>query len=109
MGINSDHLIGFLFGISASALGLHYYKKNKSLIDALIRDARAQAEPAMADAMEGLSIEELLLMKERLEDIIAEHEVDAAAVKPEEEAEEDEAEEAEEKPANSKKKATKKK
>lgn len=92
MGINSDHIIGFLLGIGASALGYQYYKKNKTAIDSIIDDIRKPRQPVEDEAVSDLSLEELLLMKERLEDLIAEHESGNAPA-------EESAEPAEEEPA----------
>lgn len=76
MGINSDHIIGFLLGLGGAALGHHFYKKNKATVDAFLKEFTPPkpVEPAPAEAFTSLSMEELMLMKERLEDMIAERE-----------------------------------
>jgi hypothetical protein len=77
MGINSDHIIGFLLGLGGAALGHHFYKKNKATVDAFLKEITPRTpleEPAPAEAFTSLSMEELMLMKERLEDMIAERE-----------------------------------
>lgn len=76
MGINSDHIIGFLLGLGGAALGHHLYKKNKGVVDALLKDVKEQVRPAPAAdaAFQELSLEDLLLIKDRLEDLIAEKE-----------------------------------
>lgn len=75
MGINSDHIIGFLLGLGGAAVGYHFYKKNKEVIDAFINDVRQTGRPATPEAFNDLTLEEMMLVKERLEDLIAEKEM----------------------------------
>jgi hypothetical protein len=74
MGINSDHIIGFLLGLGGAALGHHLYKKNKEVIDSMVSDFVPQPKTSAVDAITSLNLEQLTLLKEQLEDLIAEKE-----------------------------------
>lgn len=83
MSITSDHVAGFVVGIGVAALGLYLYKKNESQIDEWLRrqSINFPLSGFQAKDQSGMSLEELLRDKERLEDLIAEHE-QAAKSKP---------------------------
>ncbi len=77
MSITSDHVTGFLVGIGVASLGLYMYKKNEAQVDAWLR-SQSIAFPfpgSQAKDQSGMSVEELLREKERLEDLIAEREI----------------------------------
>ncbi|MGM9928917.1 MAG: hypothetical protein ACI35P_13300 [Bacillus sp. (in: firmicutes)] len=69
MALNRDFLMGFLSGTVVGAVGYRLYEQNNGQLKNLIQQApqfgmsQAQAEP---------SVEELVLQKEKLEDLIAE-------------------------------------
>jgi hypothetical protein len=77
MNITSEHVTGFVAGIGAAALGFYLYKKNEAQIDDWLRSQSINlpfsASPAKSQS--GMSLEELLREKERLEDLIAEREL----------------------------------
>ena len=76
MNINSNHVVGFAAGIVATAGGFYLYKKNQSLVDGWLRDQGIRVpNRAMVDP-ESMSLEELVTEKERLEDVIAEREME---------------------------------
>ena len=76
MNINSNHVVGFAAGIVASAGGFYLYKKNQSLVDGWLRDQGIRVPNKALVDPEALSLEELVTEKERLEDIIAEREME---------------------------------
>jgi len=41
MGVNTDHLAGFVVGLGAAALGFYAYKKNQSHVDDWLRQQSA--------------------------------------------------------------------
>lgn len=79
MNINSNHLVGFAAGIVASAGGFYLYKKNQARVDGWLRDQGIRVPSNTSAAPESMSMEELVTEKERLEDIIAAREMEAAA------------------------------
>jgi hypothetical protein len=81
MSITSDHTMGFAVGLGAAALGFYLYKKNQPSVDAWLRQQGIQVPQTQATDESGMSLEELMTEKERLEDLIAERE--AAAKSPE--------------------------
>lgn len=78
MNINSNHLVGFAAGLAASAGAFYLYKKNQGLVDSWLRD-QGIAVPSRATVDSGsMTLEELVVEKERLEDIIATLEMEKA-------------------------------
>ena len=74
MAINSQHVTGFVMGLGAAAAGFYFYKKNQKKVDDWLRRQGIEL-PATSTADHGsLSLEELVLEKEHLEDLIAERE-----------------------------------
>ena len=84
MAINSDHLMGFGVGIGAAAVGFYAYKKNQARVDAWLRQQGLNVPAAASADAASLSLEDLVLEKERLEDLIAERELAAKEGKPDE-------------------------
>ncbi len=79
MNITTEHVTGFVVGLGVASLGLYLYKKNEAQIDEWLR---SQSIPfpftgTAAKEPSGMSVEELLREKERLEDLIAEREMAA--------------------------------
>lgn len=74
MNITSEHVTGFVVGVGVSALGFYLYKKNEAQIDEWLRSQAINLPGRQTKDPAGKSLEELLREKERLEDLIAEHE-----------------------------------
>jgi hypothetical protein len=77
MNVTSDHVTGFVVGLGVASLGFYLYKKNEAQIDQWLRGQSINFPfPGFqAQKQSGLSLEELLREKERLEDLIAEREM----------------------------------
>ena len=77
MAITSDHVTGFVVGMGVASLGLYIYKNNQAQIDEWLRRQSINLPfPGLqAKDQSGMSLEELLREKERLEDLIAEREM----------------------------------
>ena len=77
MTINSEHVTGFIVGIGVASLGLYMYKKNEAQIDEWLRgqSIKFPFPGFQAKDQSGMSLDELLREKERLEDLIAEREM----------------------------------
>ena len=77
MAITSDHVTGAVVGIGLASLGFYMYKKNEAQIDEWLRrqSINLPFPGFQAKDQSGKSLEELLLEKERLEDLIAEREL----------------------------------
>lgn len=74
MNITTQHITGFAVGVGAAAVGFYAYRRNQQQVDDFLR---RQGIPLPEDASHdpaGLSLEELVVEKERLEDLIAERE-----------------------------------
>ena len=91
MAINSEHLTGFAVGLGASALGFYLYKRNQSLVDAFLNEHGIQISSAFEKDPQSMSLKELYMAKEELEDLIAEKEFAEKEDKRDEEAAPDEA------------------
>ncbi len=76
MTITSEHVTGFVVGLGVASLGFYMYKKNEAQIDEWLRQQSIgfpfSRQPGKDQS--GMSLEELLREKERLEDLIAERE-----------------------------------
>lgn len=86
MRINSDHLIGLAAGITASAACFYLYKRNQSQFDTWLAEHGIKLTEPLGHDPEKMTLEELVVEKERLEDIIAEREMaqsEEASEKPE--------------------------
>ena len=78
MALSNNHVTGFLVGVGVAAAGFYAYTRNKKKIDDFLRQQGIRIpESPTVDATK-LSFEELVAEKERLEDLIAEREHDAA-------------------------------
>ncbi len=77
MAITSDHVTGFVVGMGVASLGLYMYKKNEAQIDEWLRrqSINLPFPGFQTKDQSGMSLEELLREKERLEDLIAEREM----------------------------------
>ena len=74
MAINSQHIIGFAAGLGVSALGFYLYKQNQSKIDAYLSEHGIQISSAFEKDPQSMTLKELIIAKEELEDMIAERE-----------------------------------
>ena len=74
MSITNEHISGFLFGIGVAGLGFYYYKKNQTQVDTWLREQGIDLPDATDRDYEKMTVEELVLEKEHLEDLIAERE-----------------------------------
>ena len=79
MAINSNHLVGFAAGLGTAAVGIYLYKKNQTRIDAWLRQQGINIPLRAGNDYAAMSLEDLVLEKERLEDLIAEREMAAPA------------------------------
>jgi hypothetical protein len=77
MSITSDHVTGFIVGLGAASLGFYLYKKNEAQIEEWLRSQSINLpfSGSQVKDQSGMSVEELLREKERLEDLIAEREM----------------------------------
>ncbi len=77
MEITSEHVTGFAVGLGAAALGVYLYKRNQQQVDQWLRQQGINVPEAGANDEGRMSIEDLTRQKERLEDLIAERELEA--------------------------------
>jgi hypothetical protein len=75
MAINSNHITGFAVGLGAAAVGFYLYKKNQAHVDDWLRKQGINVPASSPRDPASMSLEDLVREKERLEDIIAEHEM----------------------------------
>ena len=75
MAINSDHVTGFVIGLGATTLGLYLYKQNQDQVDQWLRQQGINLPTAGSKDTSAMSLQELTSEKERLEDLIAEREM----------------------------------
>ena len=75
MGITTEHVTGFVVGLGASALGVYLYKQNQAKVDEWLRQQGINVPQAGTQDEAKMSLEELTREKERLEDLIAEREM----------------------------------
>lgn len=75
MTISNDHMTGFLLGVGATAYGFYWYRKNQVKVDEFLR--RNGIEPPLPlelKSPDAMTLEELMVARERFEDLIAERE-----------------------------------
>ncbi len=75
MAVTTDHVTGFVVGVGAAAVGLYLYKQNQQKVDQWLRQQGINLPQTGVKDERGMSLEELTREKERLEDLIAEREV----------------------------------
>ncbi len=72
-----EHIFGFLAGIATAGVGFYFYKKNEAEVDAFLAGKGINLPGGEQAALGQGSMEDLVLQKERLEDLIAERETGA--------------------------------
>jgi len=77
MALTSQHITGFAVGLGVAAVGFYMYKQNESEVDEWLRRQGINLPSAAIKDYSAFSLEELVLEKERLEDMIAERELAA--------------------------------
>ena len=84
MALTSNHVTGFLVGVGVAAAGFYVYSRNRTKINAFLRQQGIKVPEAAAIDTSRMSFEELVGEKERLEDLIAEREHQASQAEAEE-------------------------
>ena len=74
MALSSQHITGFAIGIGTAAAGIYLYKQNQAKVDSFLAKHGINLPATPPQNMEDLTLEQLIMEKERLEDIIAERE-----------------------------------
>ena len=75
--LKKEHLIGAVAGVGAVAVTYYLYKKNQNKIDDFLRKQGINVKSSNQTSYENMSLEELVTVKENLEDLIAEKELGA--------------------------------
>ncbi len=75
--VKKEHLIGAVAGVGAVAVTYYLYKKNQNKIDDFLRKQGINVKSSNQTNYESMSLEELVTVKENLEDLIAEKELGA--------------------------------
>lgn len=73
--IDSKYITGFAIGVGVSALAFYAYKKNQNSVDEFLRKQGINVKKQPSYDSSSMSLEELVLQKENLEDLIAEKEM----------------------------------
>ena len=68
-------LKGILIGVGASAAAFYLYKRHEDKVDSFLRDQGFDVGCGCNGELDELSIEELMHVKEKVEDLIAEKEM----------------------------------
>lgn len=74
--INRDHVTGFVVGVGVVAAGYYAYIKNKDSIDQFLASHGIHIPKSESEDLKELTLEELVLKKEAIEDLIAEKEME---------------------------------
>ncbi len=83
-----DYILGAALGIGVAATGFYLYKKNQDKIDDILRSHGMDIPVNENKPLESMSIEELAMLREKVEDMIAERELAASTAEAETPAEE---------------------
>ena len=73
--ITKAHVVGAAVGIGVTVAGYYLYKKNKTKVDAFLRNQGINIKSCDSVNYEDMSVEALTETKEHIEDILAEREV----------------------------------
>lgn len=71
---NKSHVVGFVAGIGVAAVGYYAYTKNKDKVDSFLSGYGIKVPKKDKENYSEMTLEELVLKKEHLEDLIAEKE-----------------------------------
>jgi hypothetical protein len=74
MAIKGEHLTGFAIGVGISAAGYYLYKKNQTKVNAFLGEHGINISSVFDKDLKAMTLKELILAKEELEDLIAEKE-----------------------------------
>lgn len=74
--MNKSHFMGIAIGVGATVAGFYLYKKNKNKVDAFLKSQGINIKTSDSLDYETMSIEDLTETKERIEDLIAEKQLD---------------------------------
>ena len=74
MAIRVEHLTGFAIGIGVSAAAFYVYKKNQTKVNAFLGEHGINITSVFEKDVKAMTLKELILAKEELEDLIAEKE-----------------------------------
>lgn len=72
---NRDHVVGFVVGIGVAAAGYYVYTKNKDKVDNFLSGYGIKVPKKDSEDYSKMTLEELVLKKETIEDFIAEKEL----------------------------------
>jgi hypothetical protein len=75
MNITSQHVTGFMVGVGTTVAAYYLYKKNQTQVDDFLRRQGIQLPESGTKEYGSMNLEELVLEKERMEDLIAEREM----------------------------------
>ena len=76
--ITKAHVVGAAVGIGVTVAGYYLYKKNKTKVDAFLRNQGINIKSCDSVNYEDMSVEALTETKEHIEDILAEIELNGA-------------------------------
>ena len=76
--ITKAHVVGAAVGIGVTVAGYYLYKKNKTKVDAFLRNQGINIKSCDSVNYEDMSVEALTETKEHIEDILAERELNRA-------------------------------
>jgi len=76
--ITKAHVVGAAVGIGVTVAGYYLYKKNKTKVDAFLRNQGINIKSCDSVNYEDMSVEALTEAKEHIEDILAERELNGA-------------------------------
>lgn len=79
MNLNTQHLIGFAAGVAVSSVGFYMYKKNQASVDSWLRSQGIRIPQQTGADPDTMTLEDLVVEKERLEDLIATREMAQAS------------------------------
>lgn len=75
-GLNKDHLTGLVVGVGIAATGYYLYIRNKEKVDQMLANYGINMPESVQKDYSKMSLEELMLKKETIEDLIAEKEME---------------------------------
>ena len=76
--ITKAHVVGAAVGIGVTVAGYYLYKKNKTKVDAFLRNQGINIKSCDSVNYEDMSVEALTETTEHIEDILAERELNGA-------------------------------